>query len=369
MKPLKIEFQKNLLSTMELEDRLTQAFQVADRAIDEGAAPGGVLAVGNQNQVVFHAKGVTTDLDGGSPVDRETIYDLASLTKLFTSYMALQLLEKGAYRLDDPVSRFLPLYMRPDKSEIRMRHLMTHTSGLKPHDEFFQICHNPQEMLEAIVESPMQSLPGEQVAYSCLGYISLAQALEQIAGQSLPDYLKENLFQPLELAESGFTPHFPKKRIAPTEQSDWDNQLCWGVVHDENARCQGGISGNAGMFSNAKELARFAQLWLGQGDYKGCHLLSPATVQLSIQNYTNRISSEYRGLGWNLKAPALSFMGDYAAETSFGHTGFTGTSLVMNPELGIFVVWLTNRVHPTRKEERILRYRALVHNAIFAALS
>jgi len=366
---MKIDFQRNALSNMELEVCLQKAFQIADRAVDEGATPGGVLAVGNQSQVIYHGYGVTTPLEGGAPVDRETLYDLASLTKLFTTFMALHLLEKGEYRLDDPVSRFLPAYQLEDKAAITMRQLMTHTSGLKPHDEFFRICHNPREMLEAIVGSPMQSLPGEKVAYSCLGYISLAQALEKIAGQSLPDYLRTNLFEPLEMQDSGFTPPFERKRIAPTEQSDWDNQLCWGVVHDENARCQGGISGNAGMFSNAKDLTRFAQMWLGQGDYKSTHLLSPATVQLSIQNYTKSFSAEYRGLGWLLKAPLLSFMGDLTAETSFGHTGFTGTSLVINPELGIFVIWLTNRVHPTRKEERLLRYRALVHNAVFAALT
>ena len=366
---MKIDFQRNTQSSMELESRLAQAFQIVDRAIDEGAAPGGILAVGNQSQVVYHAHGVTTALAGGAPVDHETLYDLASITKLFTTYMALHLLEKGEYRLDDPVSRFLPSYLREDKASITMRQLMTHTSGLKPHDEFFRSCHNPQEMLSAIVDSPLQSLPGEKVAYSCLGYISLGQALEKIAGQSLPDYLKTNLFQPLEMQESGFNPHFPRKNIAPTEQSDWDHQLCWGVVHDENARCQGGVSGNAGMFSNAKDLTHFAQMWLGQGEYKEHSLLSPATVQLSIQNYTKSFSAEYRGLGWLLKAPLLSFMGDLTAETSFGHTGFTGTSLIINPELGIFAIWLSNRVHPTRKEERLLRYRALVHNAVFAALT
>ena len=362
-------FQKNVMSNMEFEERLQPAFAVAERAIGEGAAPGGILAVGNINQVVFHATGVTTPLSGGSEVDRDTLYDLASLTKLFTTFMALHLLERGEYRLDDPVSRYLPLFQRPDKQEIRLRHLLTHTSGLKPHDEFFRICHNPAEMLEVIADSPMQSTPGEQVAYSCLGYISLAQALEVISDERLSDYLKQHLWTPLDMSDSMFNPHFGKSRIAPTEQSDWDNQLCWGVVHDENARCQGGISGNAGIFSTARDLVRFAQMWLGCGELKGQRLLSPLTVHTSIQNYTKAVSKEYRGLGWNLKAPGLSFMGDLAQEGCFGHTGFTGTSLIINPEMGVFVIWLTNRVHPTRKEERLLRYRALVHNAVFAALS
>lgn len=365
-----LPFLRSGLLPAEMEARLGRAFALSDRAIAEGVAPGAVLAVGTQDQVVFHCSGSTTTLAQGAAVEIDTLYDMASISKLFTTFIALKLLEQGAFRLDDPVSLFLAEYQRPDKQMIRMRHLLTHTSGLLPHDNFFLTCSSQQEMLNAIAASPLQTAPGSQVAYSCLGYITLGNALQRISGQTLPEFLERELFLPLGLQETGYNPQVNKNRIAPTEYCSWQKgKLCWGEVHDENARCQGGVSGNAGIFSSARDMASFAQMWIGEGSYHNKRLLSPSTVRTSILNYTAAIGEEYRGLGWLLKAPTNSFMGDLASPASFGHTGFTGTSIVLNPRSGLFVIWLTNRVHPSRREDRHIRYRALIHNAVFAALS
>ncbi|MCE5197016.1 MAG: beta-lactamase family protein [Negativicutes bacterium] len=365
-----LPFLRSGLQPAEMEARLGRAFALSDRAVAEGVAPGAALAVGTQDQVVFHCSGSTTKLDQGGAVEIDTLYDMASISKLFTSFMALKLLEQGAFRLDDPVSLFIAEFQRPDKRMIRMRHLLTHTSGLLPHDNFFLTCGSQQEMLNAIAVSPLQTAPGDQVAYSCLGYIALGNALQRIAGQTLPEFLERELFQPLGLQETGYNPQVSKNRIAPTEYCSWQKgKLCWGEVHDENARCQGGVSGNAGIFSSARDMASFAQMWMGEGSFRNKRLLSPNTVRTSILNYTAAIGEEYRGLGWLLKAPTYSFMGDLASPASFGHTGFTGTSIVLNPRSGLFVIWLTNRVHPSRREDRHIRYRALIHNAVFAALS
>lgn len=363
-----LKFTQNDLSALELEQHMQPAFRLQENLVKEGLMPGGVLAVGNLNHWVWQSAGKTGYMEGAVGVNQDTLYDMASLTKLFTTFMALSLLEKGKYRLHDPVSLFLPEFEREDKKDITMFQLLTHTSGISPHEEFFRFCKNPQDMLKAIAELPLLYQPATVTAYSCLGFITLAQALEKIAQTGTPDYLRQNLFSPLGMEDSCFNPSYPKNRIAATEESSWDGKLCWGEVHDENARCQGGVSGNAGLFSTAKDLVKYAQMWLGMGSFKGQKILSPLTVQNSIINRTAALGGENRGLGWQLKSSQISFMGDLTHQSSFGHTGFTGTSILINPELGLFVIWLTNRVHPSRKEERIIRQRSLMHNLIFASL-
>lgn len=365
---LNIPFVENPFGQAELAERLKPAFALQEKLAKEQIIPGGVLAVGNINHVVYGAAGLNLYGPQAAVVKEDTLYDLASLTKLFTGFMAMQMLERGLYRLHDPVSLFLPEFQRSDKEHITIYQLLTHTSGLSPHQEFFRNCDSPESMLAAIAEFPLAYATGTEVAYSCLGFITLAQALAKILGLSFDEYLQINLFQPLQMKDTCFNPKQEKARIAATEQSDWDNRLCWGAVHDENARCQGGISGNAGLFSTAEDLSKFAQMYLNQGSYKGLRLLSPLTVQNSIINRTAGLGGQHRGLAWHLKDQGLSFMGDLATKNSFGHTGFTGTSMLISPELGIFVLWLTNRVHPSRKEERLLRYRSLMHNLILAAL-
>lgn len=354
---------------MQLTAARNRADQLLSRAIAAGIFPGAVLAAGSSREAAVRCYGVTSDRPEGAPVQAETRYDLASLSKLFTATALLQLLEQGELRLDDPVSRFLPAF-GGDKADLRLRHLLTHTSGLAAHQPYFRSVRNASEMLQAIAQDPLAYRPGSQVVYSCLGFITLANVLRVVASQPLDVFLQQELLQPLGLEQTGYGPvDLPRSQIAPTEYCAWRERLVWGEVHDENAHAQGGVSGNAGLFSTGPDLVRFAQMMLRHGSgERGRRILSPATVRLTTQNHTPGLQ-ENRGLGWQLRSSEYPWCGDLAAENSCGHTGFTGTSLWISPDDDLFIILLTNRVHPTRDNTQHIRFRPLLHNLLIAALT
>lgn len=332
------------------------------RAIGEGVFPGAVLAYGTSQSYEVKTYGVTTTLDGGAPVREDTIYDIASLSKLFTATAALLLIERGVIRLDDPLGRFLPSLAQGDKSELRLRHLLTHTSGLAAHKPYFEQARSHSEMLELIASDPLEYMTGTKVVYSCLGFITLANVIQTVTGQPLNQFLQENVFYQLGMHLTGYGPiKLPREQVAPTEDCLWRGRMVWGEVHDENAFAQGGVSGNAGLFSTAPELALFAQMMLRNG----ASILSPATVHAATRNYTPGLQ-ENRGLGWQLRSNEYPWCGDLAPANSYGHTGFTGTSLWISPENDLFIVLLTNRVHPTRANTQHIRFRPLLHNLLIA---
>lgn len=348
---------------------MTRVDQLMERALGEGVFPGAVLAVGSSEQATIHTYGVTTTLEGGAPVSEETIYDLASLSKLFTATAALMLLERGEFRLDDPVGRFLPAFAQGDKAEIRLRHLLTHTSGLPAFNPYYQVARGQAEMLDAIARTALQYKTGSQVVYSCLGFITLANVVQTVTGQSLDRFLSDNLFEPLGMGSTGYGPiEQPRERVAPTEECPWRGRVVWGEVHDENAFAQGGVSGNAGLFSTAPDLVRFAQMMLRRGSSELGRILAPTTIRTATRNYTPGLQ-ENRGLGWQMRSNEYPWCGDLAPANSYGHTGFTGTSLWISPDDDLFVVLLTNRVHPTRANAQHIRYRPLIHNLLIAELS
>ena len=354
-----------------MEQAMLQVDRLIERALSEGVSPGAVLSVGNSERIMTRTYGVTTTLEGGAPVNEATIYDIASLSKLFTATAALILLERGELRLDDQVGRFLPSFAGSDKSELRLRHLLTHTSGLPAHNPYYQFAKGQFEMLEAIAQTPLQYKTGTQVVYSCVGFITLANVVEKVAGQSLDSFLNDNLFSPLGMHTTCYGPvKQPRERIAPTEECSWrGGRMVWGEVHDENAFAQGGVSGNAGLFSTGPDLARFAQMMLRQGvSETGRRILSPATIRSATRNYTPGLA-ENRALGWQMRSNEYPWCGDLASAYSYGHTGFTGTSLWVNPDDDLFVVFLTNRVHPTRTNAQHIRYRPLIHNLLIANLA
>ena len=336
-----------------------------------GVFPGASLAVGTSTSANYYFAGVTTNLPGGSPVQEGTLYDIASLTKVFTTAAVLILLERGLLRLDDPVSSFLPSFSQPDKQDITLRHLLTHTSGLAAHAPLYMTCRSREEVQGAIVETPLQHAPGSMVVYSCLGYIILGHVLEHIYGASLAELVQREITLPLNMSSTCYasvSPYTDLANVAPTEECNFRGHMAWGVVHDENAYAQGGISGNAGLFSNALDMVKFAQTLLnfGSSPEEGVSIFSSASIELSAQNHTTGLN-ERRGLGWQHKTHRYPWCGDLAAESSFGHTGFTGTSLWISPEQNLFVVLLSNRVHPTRDNNQHIRFRALIHNAIIAS--
>lgn len=279
----------------------------------------------------------------------DTIYDLASLTKLFTATVAVQLMQRGRLALDDTVVKYLPDYASNGKGDITMLHLLTHTSGLRPDPSpalWTYATH--AEMIAAILATVPQAPAGIQYVYSDLNSLSLQLVVEKIAGSALDVLVRDGITAPLGMTGTMFNPPASlKHRIAAEEyQLVPDRGLVWGQVHDENAWALGGVAGHAGLFSTAHDMAIFVQVFLNGGSYGGTRILSRDWVIKMLTNYNQAFPGNDHGLGFGLyqhwEAGAL------ATPYGFAHTGFTGTSLAGDPATGAFVILLTNRVHPSR---------------------
>ena len=360
----------------DMATRLKSAFDLMDRAIADGAIPGGVLAVGFRDQLIVRPFGKLTR-DAKSPaVTASTLYDMASLTKVIvTTTSVMMLMQQKRLDLDTAVSRYLPEWTAAAKSDpdptwrarVTIRNLLLHDSGLPAHRDFYKDAKGHDAVLARVLAEPLVHQPGTQVEYSDLGFIMLGEIVQRLTGVTLDEYAKQHIFAPLGMDASLFNP--PRKlwpTIAPTENdADFRKRLMQGEVHDENAWAMGGVSGHAGLFSTAGDTAIFAQMILNGGIYAHHRLLARAT----LQEFTARqaIGDAARTLGWDVVTQPSS-SGHYFSPGSFGHTGFTGTSLWIDPERGLFVVLLTNRVNPTRANEQIRQLRPAVHDAILQAL-
>jgi CubicO group peptidase (beta-lactamase class C family) len=344
-------------------DRLLESFR------ERGAFPGGVLAVGHRGSLVhLHAFGrLTSDADA-PPVSAGTLYDLASLTKVVaTTTMAMILVDEGKLDLDQPVQELLPGFTGPGKEAVTVRHLLTHSSGLPAVAPLYKEIQGQAAYLERIQAMDLESPPGSRSTYSDLGIILLGVILERTAGQPLDAFVRERVFVPLRMRDTRFLP--PAElwpRIAPTEVDPWRGRLIQGEVHDENAFALGGVAPHAGLFGTAGDLARFAQMLLNGGTFEGRRIVSQETVAL----FTRRagIPHSDRALGWDTKSAEGSSAGTLFSPRSFGHTGFTGTSIWIDPERDLFVILLTNRVHPTRENNLIREARPAVADAVVRAL-
>jgi beta-N-acetylhexosaminidase len=355
---------------------LTPVFSLLDSAVTAGAFPGGVLAVGLRNQLVVHPFGKLTR-DADTPVTANTIYDMASLTKVIvTTTSAMLLVQQKRLDLDAPVARYLPEFLAASKSDpdpswrarVTVGMLLLHDSGLPAHRDFYKEAKGYDAVLAKVLAEPLVHEPGAQVEYSDLGFILLGEIIQRLTGETLEQFAKAHIFAPLGMNDSLYNPPVSlRPRIAPTEyDADFRKRLLRGEVHDENAWAMGGISGNAGLFSTPGDLAAFAQMMLNGGIYAHDRLLARATIEQFTQRQT--IGDSARTLGWDVPTPPNSSAGHYFSPASFGHTGFTGTSLWIDPERQLFVVLLTNRVNPTRTNEQIRQVRPAVHDAIIQAL-
>ena len=357
-------------------ERLKPAFTLLDRAVADGAFPGGVLAVGWNGQLAVHPFG-KLELDGEEyEVDEDSMYDVASLTKpIVTTTAVMMLVQQGRLDLNRPVENYLPDFAAAAKSDpdpawrarVTLRMLLLHDSGLPDHRDFYKQAKGHDAILARVLAEPLVREPGTQVEYSDLGFILLGEIVERLTGETLDTFAKREIFQPLGMDRSMFNP--PRKLredIAPTEMdSTFRKRLVWGEVHDENAWAMGGVAGNAGLFSTAGDIAAFAQMILNGGIYGHERLLAYSTIRQFTARQT--IGGSARTLGWDVpEEPSSS--GRYFSATSFGHTGFTGTSLWIDPERKLFVVLLTNRVNPTRANEKIRQVRPALHDAIFEGL-
>ncbi|MGH9787212.1 MAG: glycoside hydrolase family 3 N-terminal domain-containing protein, partial [Candidatus Acidiferrales bacterium] len=366
-------------SAPEFAPQFQPVFQLMEKAVHDHVFPGGVLAVGHKGRLVALRDFGRMAYDEDDPVTIDTVYDLASLTKVVgTTTMAMMLYERGQLPLDAPVVRYLPEFASgPDKEAkalITVRHLLTHSSGLPSYFRFFQEAKGREELLKLIYQQPLEYPTGTRSVYSDLGIILLGEVLERVGGKPLDAFLRENLFTPLGMSNTLYNPPQEwRDRIAPTEDDrDFRRRLVRGEVHDENAWVMGGVAPHAGLFSTARDLAAFCQMLLNGGMYAHHRLLRRSTVNLftarqEIGDSPAGGTNSSRALGWDtVSQPSSS--GHYFSNRAFGHTGFTGTSIWIDPEKELFVILLTNRVHPTRTNEKIRSFRPVLHDAVVEAL-
>ena len=360
-----------LVASTAMNAQLAPAYALLDRAVADSAFPGGVLAVGYRGQIAVHAFGKES-YAAGAAVTPETIYDAASLTKaVVTTTLAAMLTESGRLDLSAPVARYLPEWAAGPNSKWRervtVRHLLTHTSGLPAHREYFKSAKTQRELQGLAIAEPLEAEPGAKSEYSDIGFILLGEILERLTGRPLDQSAHEHIFAPLGMANTSFNPAAElRARIAPTEDdANCRKRALRGEVHDENSSVMGGVSGHAGMFSTAGDLAIFCQMMLNGGQYAHQRLLRRSTIEQFTA--ADSLSANTRTLGWNVPTPNSS-SGRYFSPRSFGHTGYTGTSMWIDPDKQLFVVLLTNRVHPTRQNDKIQQVRPAVHDSIVEAL-
>ena len=288
------------------------------------------------------------------PARVDTRYDLASISKLFTTIVLLQQFEAGRLGLDDPVARHVPEFAAGGKQAVTVRHLLTHTSGLPAFRPFYSTYPSPETRLAAALATPVTTgtTPGAQYVYSDIGLIALGVLVERVTGKGLADAVHDGITGPLSMRDTGYRPAPElRDRVAATEYQPYAGRgMVWGEVHDENAWSLGGVAGHAGVFSTADDLAILCQTLLNGGAYRGERILSEAMVRRALVNYNQGLESGFpesdRGLGFELAKH--SYMDAMASPVTFGHTGFTGTSVVIDPLSQSFLVLLSNRVHPDR---------------------
>jgi serine-type D-Ala-D-Ala carboxypeptidase len=340
---------------------------VLERARADSAFPGAFAAVGNRNGVLaMHGVGALDWKPSPRP-DEHTLWDLASLTKVVGMTTAMmQLVEQGKVDLDAPVQRYLPRFTGPGKDAVRVRHLLTHSSGLPSWRAIYKEATSPDAALALVYATPLDTAPGVRYVYSDLGAILLGQIVERVSGEALDRYLEGHVFRPLGMTETMYRPPAAlRERIAPTEVDPWRQRHLRGEVHDENAFALGGVSGHAGLFSSGHDMARFARMLLGGGQLGGVRVVPAATLRRFTEPQDTAVSR--RGLGWET-ATGDNSGGHRLSSRAFGHTGFTGTSLWVDPERDVFIILLTNRVNPTRENRKIGAVRVRLADAVMAAL-
>jgi len=325
--------------------RLATIDRVVKRGLDAGGYPGASVVVGRKGYSVWSRGFGSLDWSGRTNVSaQESIYDLASLTKVVATTTAVMVLfDQGKVALDAPVSRYIPAFSGGLKDQVTVRHLLTHRAGLSAGRELWRIASSPEQARSAVVSSQINCVPGNCFEYSDLGADMLGFVVEAASGQRLDTFLETEVFSKLGMSDTRFRPEASDiARTAPTEIAPPRGYPLRGEVHDENAYALGGVAGHAGLFSTASDLSIFAQMLLDGGTFNGTRVVADSTVAL----FTRRAAGT-RALGWDT-CDGDGGCGQYLSERAFGHTGFTGTSLWIDPDRQMFVILLTNRVHAAR---------------------
>ncbi|HEU4641194.1 MAG TPA: serine hydrolase [Gemmatimonadaceae bacterium] len=327
-------------------ERLRVIDRVVGHGIKAGGFPGAAVVVGRKGAAVWEKGFGHLDWLGSSPKvsATETIYDLASLTKVVGTTTAIMVLyDERRIELDDPVSKYIPEFSGGYKDSVTIRLLLEHRSGLPADRDLWRLASSPAEARQLVISTPLDYKPGTRYVYSDLGADMLGFIVERITGERLDQFLHERVYGPLGMTNTFFRPADSlKDRVAPTEVAPPRGYPLQGEVHDENAYALGGVAGHAGLFSTAADLSIFAQMILNGGEYNGIRIISDSTVDL----FTKRAAGS-RALGWAM-ADGQWGSGKFLSDEAFGHVGYTGTSLWIDPDREMFVILLTNRVHAAR---------------------
>jgi CubicO group peptidase (beta-lactamase class C family) len=325
------------------------------------AFSGAAWSVGTADGPV--SRGVVGTLSwDGPPVADDTLWDLASLTKPIVGLAVMALLERGRIALSDSVEMHLPDYAGTEVGGVTVWHLLTHTGGVPGHQPLWRTHSNRSGMLRALRELRLQSPPGTRVAYSSPGFMILGLVAEAAADQPLDELVRQTVTEPVGMPDTGFNPPRDRwARTAATERCPWRGRVVQGTVHDENAHVFGGVAGHAGLFSSLGDMERLALALLRGGRTEAGRLLDAHTLHVMTSPATDHLN-ERRSLAWQGVDRLAAAPGDLLSARAYGHTGFTGTSVWVDPELDFYAVLLTNRVHPTRDSPQIATVRARFHN-------
>src|SRR3989440_3182434 len=341
--------------------------RVIDEAIQKKALPGSVVLVGHHGRIVWRkAYGARAVEPHREAMTTDTIFDLASLTKVVATATSIMILiERGEVRLHDPVVKFIPEMKGDGRDAITIEQLLTHTAGFAPDFDLRERWSGYDEAMKRLYREPLRNQPGARFVYSDINYVALGEVVHRASGQMLDEFARRNIFVPLGMRDTGFRPDTRLvSRIAPTEKrrgqmnylgdtganaGSEGEQWLRGQVHDPTSFRMGGVAGHAGLFSTADDLAIYCQMILNGGIYNGTRVLSPLSVATMTRPRAVGEDGAARGLGWDIATSFSSNKGDLFPLGSFGHTGFTGTSIWIDPATETFVVFLSNRVHPDGK--------------------
>ena len=345
------------------EKKLDSAMNLINEAISKGYFPGAEVVIGQKDKVLrSKCYGNRCTYKEVLPVLDDTLYDLASLTKVTaTNTLFMVFLEKGLISIYDKVADFLECFKGNDKEDITIFNLLTHTAGFVPFTPLYETCTDYEDAIRYICSLELEYKPGTKVEYSDFSYILLGYILEKIGHARLDVLCEKYVFNPLNMKNTCFNPK--GDNIAATELDKATGKVLVGTVHDENARFLRGISGHAGLFSNKEDMAKFAKMLINKGN----GFISYPAFCAMTRNYTENLN-ENRGFGWCIKGNKLSSGGDIISSSAFGHTGFTGTSIWIDTENDIYIILLTNRVHPTRENNKMIMFRRRFHNAVLASV-
>lgn len=359
-------------SLSQQDNQFQRAFSILRSGIKQRAFPGAAVAIGHQGKLIAHKGLGRFTYDAASRgVMAETIYDLASVSKVIATTAACMILyDRGLFKLDQPLIELLPGFadssaeQKDARRQVTLRMLLAHSSGLPAYIKLFQTAHNKDELLKQALRVPLTAAPGSRAEYSDIGFILLGEALQKLSGEPLDQFCQREIFAKLNLSHACFNPPADMKSSIPPTEDDrtFRHRLIQGEVNDENASVLGGVAGHAGCFASSLDVSVFAQCMLRGG--------TPLVRRETVEIFTRREDFPHgtsRALGWDTPSqPSQS--GKYFSSRSYGHLGYTGTSLWIDPDRQLSVTLLTNRTWPDRGSQSIKQFRPAFHDAVFEAL-